>query len=138
MNCNTKHEVEILLIRLLVWVYVSYDHLLRLTSDISNRVCEQFTVDGIVCPPKLCSKLLTIAAVDNIDYYPSFATVKNSFRGTGISLIQHLSHEFKGYSCDLLVINKTPVLLQYIVILILFYCYSASKIHEFVASFYQV
>ena len=41
-------------------ICVSYDYLLRLTSDISNKVCEQFTVDGIVCPPKLHSKLFTI------------------------------------------------------------------------------
>ena len=40
-------------------ICVSYDRLLRLTSDISNTVCEQFTVDGIVCPPKLRSKLFT-------------------------------------------------------------------------------
>lgn len=86
-----------------------YDCLLRLTSDISNGVCEQFTIDGIVCPPKLRSKLFTTAAVDNIDYNPSSATAKTSFYGTGISLIQHPSHEFMGYNCDLLVINRTPI-----------------------------
>ena len=32
-------------------ICVSYDRLLRLTSDISNGVCEQFTIDGIVFPP---------------------------------------------------------------------------------------
>ena len=90
-------------------ICVSYDRLLRLTSDISNRVCEQFTVDGIVCPPKLCSKLFTTAAVDNIDYNPSSATAKTSFHGTGISLIQHPSHAFKGYSRDFPVINKTTI-----------------------------
>ena len=58
---------------------------------------------------KLCSKLFTTAAVDNIDSNPSSATAKTSFHGTGISLIQHPSHEFKGYSHDLLVINKTPI-----------------------------
>ena len=39
-------------------ICVSYDRLLRLTSDISNGVCDKFTIDGIVCPPKLRSKLL--------------------------------------------------------------------------------
>ena len=48
------------------------------------RVCEQFTIDGIVCPPKLRSKLFTTAAVDNIDHNPSSATAKSSFQGTGI------------------------------------------------------
>ena len=89
-------------------IYVSYDHFLRLTSDISNGVCEQFTIDGIICPPKLCSKLFTTAAVDNIDYNLSSATAKSSFHYTSISLIQHPSHEFKGYDHNLLVINKTP------------------------------
>ena len=30
---------------------ISYDRLLNLTSDISNTVCEQYRVDGFVCPP---------------------------------------------------------------------------------------
>ena len=42
------------------------------------------------------------------DYNPSSATEKSSFHGTGISLIQHPSHEFKGHDRNLLVINKTP------------------------------
>ena len=35
-------------------------------------------------------------AIDNIDYSPSATTTKDSFHDTGISLIQHPSHEFKG------------------------------------------
>ena len=38
----------------------------------------------------------TVAAVDNIDYIPSTATVKDSFHGTGISLMLYPSHEFGG------------------------------------------
>ena len=45
----------------------------------------------------------------NIDYNSSSATAKTSFHGTGISLIQHSSHAFKGYSHDLPVINKTTI-----------------------------
>lgn len=56
----------------------------------------------------LCAKLFTTAAVDNIDYNPSSTTAKTSFHGTGISLIQHPSHEFIGYNCDLLAINTMP------------------------------
>ena len=58
-------------------ICISYDRFLRLISDISNGVCEQFTFDGIICPPKLCSKLFTTAVVDNIDYNPSSATAKS-------------------------------------------------------------
>ncbi len=43
-------------------------------------------------PPKLRHGLFTTGAVDNIDHYPSSATAKDSFHGTGISLIQHPSH----------------------------------------------
>ena len=43
-----------------------YDRFLRLTSDISNALCEQFNNDGVVCSPKLRSSLFTAAAVDNI------------------------------------------------------------------------
>ena len=42
------------------------------------------------------SGLFTVAAADNIDYNPSATTVKDSFHGTGISLMQHPSHDFEG------------------------------------------
>ena len=86
---------------------VSYDRFLKLTSDISNGVCNQFTLAGVVCPLKLRSGLFTTAAVDNIYYNPSSATAKDSFHGTGISLIQHPSHEFEGGDRGVLVIDQT-------------------------------
>ena len=82
---------------------------MKLTSDISSGVCEQFTIDGVACPPKLRCGLFTVAAVDNIDYNPSSATAKDSFHGTGISLIQHPSHESEGCDRGVLVINQTPL-----------------------------
>ena len=60
-------------------ICVSYDHVLQLTSDIGNGVCEQFVRDGLVCPPNMRSGLFTTAAVDNIDYNLSSATAKDSF-----------------------------------------------------------
>ena len=56
--------------------------------------------------PKLRSSLFTTAAVDNIDYNPSSATAKDSFHGTGISIIQHPSHAFQGHRRDGLVLNQ--------------------------------
>ena len=56
--------------------------------------------------PKLRSSLFTTAAVDNIDYNPSSATAKDSFHGTGISIIQHPSHAFQGHCRDGLVLNQ--------------------------------
>ena len=75
---------------------ISYDRLLNLTSNIANTICEQFRADGIVCPPKLRCGIHTSAAVDNIDYNPTSSTAKDSFHGTAISLIQHLSSESEG------------------------------------------
>ena len=37
------------------------------------------------------SGLFTVAAVDNIDYIPSATTAKDSFHGTGISLMLYVS-----------------------------------------------
>ena len=45
-----------------------------------------------MCPPKMRHGLFTTGAVDNINHNPSSATAKDSFHGTGISLIQHPSH----------------------------------------------
>ena len=84
-------------------ICVSYDRFLRLTSDISNALSEQFNNDGVVCPPKLRSSFFTTAAVDNIDYNPSSATAKDSFHGTGISIIQHA---FQRHHRDGLVLNQ--------------------------------
>ena len=67
---------------------ISYDRLLNLTSDISNTICEQYRVDGIVCPAKLRCGVHTSAAVDNLDYNPTSSTAKDSFHGTG-SYITH-------------------------------------------------
>ncbi len=74
----------------------SYDQLLNLTSEISRTVSQQYSADGVVCPLKLNSGLFTTAAVDNIDYNPTSATAKESFHGTGISLIQHPSYISEG------------------------------------------
>ena len=52
---------------------------------------------GGQCPPlflrlwvELHSGLFTTGAVDNVDH--DSATAKDSFHGTGVSLVQHLSH----------------------------------------------
>ena len=88
-------------------ICVSYDRVLQLTSDIGNGICERFVRDGLVCPPKMRSGLFTTAAVDNIDYNPSSATAKDSFHGTGISLMQHPSHDFVGHDRGVVIINQT-------------------------------
>ena len=68
---------------------ISYDHVLRLLSDMANAVCEHFKETDTVCPPDLKRTVFTTAAVDNIDHNTSSTTAITSFHGTSISLIQH-------------------------------------------------
>ena len=86
---------------------ISYDCLLNLTSDICSAICEQYREDGIVCPPKLCCGVYTSAAVDNIDYNPTSSTAKDSFHGTGISLIQHPSCVSEGHDRGVQIISRS-------------------------------
>ena len=67
---------------------ISYDHVLRLSSDMANAVCEHFKETETVCPPNLKRNVFTTAAVDNIDHNKSSTTAITSFHGTSISLIQ--------------------------------------------------
>lgn len=85
---------------------VSYDRLLEITSDIANGVCQRFRMEDVVCPPKLRDGLFTTGAVDNIDHNPSSTTAKDTFHGTGISLMQHVSHTNGGADRGVLVISQ--------------------------------
>lgn len=48
----------------------------------------------VVHPLKLRKGLTTVGAVENRDKNTNSTTSKDSFHGTGISFIQHPSHEF--------------------------------------------
>ncbi|KAL7373673.1 hypothetical protein ABVT39_012268 [Epinephelus coioides] len=84
-------------------ICVSYDRLLQVSADIANGVC----LEDVVCPPKMRNGLFTTAVVDNIDHHPSSGTAKDSFHGTGISLIQHPTHECAGSDHGVLVMNQS-------------------------------
>ena len=68
---------------------IFYDRVIRLFAHRASSVCEQYHREQVVCPPKLVGAVFTTAAVDNIDHNPSSTTSKESFHGTGISLLQH-------------------------------------------------
>ncbi len=68
---------------------ISYDRVLRLSAEMGNSVCQRFHMEQVVCPPTMRGSVFTTAAVDNIDHNPSATTAKDSFHGTGISLLQH-------------------------------------------------
>lgn len=63
--------------------------MLHLSAEMGNSVCQQFHMEQVVCPPMLKGNVFTTAAVDNLDHNPSATTTKDSFHGTGISLLQH-------------------------------------------------
>lgn len=68
---------------------ISYDRVLGISTDIANKVCAMYDDEARTLPePNLARSLFTVAAVDNIDHNPSSTTSKDSFHGTGISLMQ--------------------------------------------------
>ena len=68
---------------------ISYDRVLKISTQLGEAVVERYLDEGVVCPPLLQGKVFTTAAVDNIDHNPSSTTSKSSFHGTGISIFQH-------------------------------------------------
>ena len=75
---------------------VSYDRLLRLSSDVTNEVYQRILIEDAVYPSKLRQNLFTTTAVNNIDHNPSSAMAKDSFHGTGISVIQNPTNTHGG------------------------------------------
>jgi hypothetical protein len=70
-------------------VSISYDRVLRLSARLGETAIQQFHKDEVVCPTHMRGDVFTTSAVDNIDHNPSSTTSKESFHGTGISLLQH-------------------------------------------------
>ena len=85
---------------------IYYDRVLSISTDIGNSVCSQYEQGGVVCPPSLVMNIFTTASVDNIDHNPSSTTAKDSFHGTGISIMQHPTEEYRGTPRQLPVFNE--------------------------------
>ena len=66
---------------------ISYDEVLRLSSDMANS--EHFKETDTLCSPNLKTNVFTTAAVDNLDPNTSSTKAVSSFHVTSISLIQH-------------------------------------------------
>ena len=64
-------------------VSVSYDRVLEIENSLATAVCKRFEEENLVCPANLRKGLITVGALDNIDYNPS---AKGSFHGTGIKV----------------------------------------------------
>ena len=87
---------------------ISYDRVLKLSTDMGNSVCAHFESEGVVCPPKLFKEVFTTAVVDNNDHNPSSVTAQGAFHGTGISLFQHPSSNGPGEEREVLSIENWP------------------------------
>ena len=83
---------------------ISNDRVLRLSTQMGNKVCQQFHHEQVVCLPKLRGNVFQAAAVDNIDHNPSSPTAKESFHGTAISLFQHFCFAGEGLSRGIVIV----------------------------------
>ena len=68
---------------------ISYDRVLKISTELGNNICYYYQQKKVVCPPRLKGGIFTTAAVDNIDHNPCSTSSHDSFHGTGISLFQH-------------------------------------------------
>ena len=87
---------------------ISYDRLLGISTDIANKICAMYDKEVVVCHPNHSRNVFTVAAVDNIDHNPSSATARDSFHGTGISLMQLPSEQHDVTSRVIPVIDENP------------------------------
>ena len=85
---------------------ITYDSVLRLSSEIGETVMRQFHKEFVVCPPKMRGDGFTTAAVDRIDHNPSSTTSNESFHGTGISLFQHPAFAGQGVDCSIVIVGS--------------------------------
>ena len=88
---------------------ISYDHVLQLSTDLANAVCQQYEDDNIVCTPGLRKNVFNTSAVDKIDHNPSLTTAlaRDAFHGTAISLTNHISDSCSGVERNAIHINTS-------------------------------
>ena len=79
---------------------ISYDHVMEISTEQGNRACKQYNQEKTVCSHNLCLGLNTIGVINNFDHNPSSTTATDSFHGTGISLLQHLTKNNLRIFCD--------------------------------------
>ena len=92
---------------------ISEDTILSATAQIlqtlhPTAVCKRFEEENLVCPANLRKGLITVGALDNIDYNPSATTAKRSFQGNGSTIFQLPSHSNGGIVRDPIVIEESP------------------------------
>ena len=74
----------------------SYNGLLSISNDRTNRVIDRYDNDGVVCPSELRDGIFTTVAVHHIDHNQSSTSSHDALHGTTISLVQHPTTEKPG------------------------------------------
>ena len=74
----------------------SYNGLLSISNDRTNRVIDRYDNDGVVCPSELRHGIFTTVAVHHIDHNQSSTSSHDALHGTTISLVQHPTTEKPG------------------------------------------
>lgn len=78
---------------------------MQISANLGNSVCAQFKAVGVVCSLKFKTSLFATGSMDNIDHNPSSLTAKTSLHGTGISLTEHPTNDFKSIDRNRVLIN---------------------------------
>ena len=84
-----------LFLLVIVGLYISYDHLSTLSTQLGNSVVKRFEKDGLVCPVLVRNNVFTRHVVDKIDHNPSSGTAQDSWHSTAISETQHMKGKKK-------------------------------------------
>ena len=84
---------------------ISYDRLFQVSTDIGNSLCMLYEREKVVCPPALWKGIFTAGMVDNIDHNPSSRTAKDSFHGTGVSIVQFPTSDNPGMDRNIKIID---------------------------------
>lgn len=72
-------------------LYISYDRLRVLGTDMANSVIRHWEDIGVVVPPQAIKNVFTTGGFDNIDNNPSSTMAESALHGFCISLHQHFS-----------------------------------------------
>ena len=74
-----------------IGISIFYDKVLSISTELGNKVIDQFNYDKVVCPLSLKVGAFTKAAINNIEQNPSSNTAAISFHGIATLVFQHLS-----------------------------------------------
>ena len=69
---------------------ITYSRVTEIQDTITKQACQMFEEKQMVCPMTLKEGYFIQAAIDNLDHNPTSSTSKESFYGTGISLVQYM------------------------------------------------